>query len=286
MQPPKQPQTRSSLLTSASTVAIPSSSRAASEAPSTNPAAPTAGLKTRRGIIASGAPAEHLASAFTNSKVSWLANWYSAPPHQLAPGMTFVPQNYGKKSDENGDWTKNAQQAVKAGDKYMLSFGEPGTPNAQLHMDPKEAVDLWMAKMEPFAKQGVSIGAPGTLQNTQDFEWLSQFLSLCNECSIGFLAMHWYDKAELKNVQGLKDTLNKAAAIAQGRSIWLANFQADGTPEAQQEFLGEVIPWLDAQENIQAYAYVPTDSSTPGASYGMVDDQGNLNALGQLYATL
>ncbi|KAL9126021.1 MAG: hypothetical protein Q9217_004857 [Psora testacea] len=272
---------------SSSAIAEPSSqATAAAAAPSTVAAAPAAGLKTKRGIIASGDKMNALAKALGNTKVSWLGNWYSAPPPELASSMTFVPQNYGKQSDIDGEWTKNAEKAVAAGAKYMLSFGEPGTPNDKLQMNPQQAVELWMEKMEPYAKQGVTIGAPGTLQNTQDFKWLSEFLDACTQCTIGFIAMHWYDKADPKNVAGFKETLAKAADLAKGKPIWLDNFQADGEPEAQQAFLREVVPWLDSQDNIQAYAYVPKDVSDKGGSTGFVDAGGNLNALGQLYSSL
>ena len=279
-QPSQQPE-------SSSSVDAAPSSEAPSSAPSSNPSPPASGLRTKRGIIASGDAVDEIAAAFGNApKVSWLCNWYSAPPKTLPEGIDFVPQNYGKQSDIDGEWTKNAEKAVAEGRKYMLSFGEPGTPNDKLQMNPQEAVELWMQKMEPYAKQGIIIGAPGTLQNTQDFDWLSEFLDLCTECSIGFLAMHWYDKAELKNVDGFKETLNKAATLANGKPIWLDNFQAEGTREAQQEFLAEVVPWLDAQENIQAYAYVAKDSQEPGSSVGFLDGNNQLNSLGQFYVNL
>lgn len=192
---------------------------------------------------------------------------------------------YGKGSDDNGEWTKNAQKAVQEGEKYMLSFGEPGTPNPTRYMDPQDGAAYWMQYMEPYAKQGVKIGAPGTLQNTQDFQWLSSFLDACTECTISFIAMHWFDKAGAAQVPGFKDTLNKAKALAGNKPIWLDNFSAAGSAADQKEFLGEVVPWLEQQENIQAYAYCPPDVATAGAGGGMLDGDA-LNDLGQYYANL
>jgi len=200
--------------------------------------------------------------------------------------MQFVPQNYGRQSDVTGEWTSNAKNAVAAGDKYFLSFGEPGTPNAQLYMDPQDAVTLFLEKMQPYAEQGVSIGAPGTLQNDQDFAWLSSFLDLCDKagCTIGFLAMHWFWTAEADHVQGFKDTLAKNVALAKGKPVWVDNFQAAGSVAAQKEFLQEVIPWLDEQETVARYAYVPVDR---GNGEGLLNDgDGKLSELGQFYATL
>ncbi|KAG8527360.1 uncharacterized protein KY384_007512 [Bacidia gigantensis] len=245
-------------------------------------------FKTKRGIIASGSSSEQLAAAFANTKLSWLGNWYSGPPHSLPASLTFVPQNYGKQSDINGEWTKNAQQAVAKGDKYFLSFGEPGTPNDKLHMEPAEAVQLWRDKMEPFAKQGVTIGAPGTLQNTQDFDWLNKFIDACTGCSIGFIALHWFDKAGAAQVPGFKETVGKAKVIADkiGKPVWVDNFSADGDAAAQKEFLGEVVPWLEQQSYVQAYGYVPPEVGKAGAGGNMIGGDGKLNDLGQYYATL
>ena len=273
--------------TSSAAATSPSSSNTAttpSKAPTSN--APSAGgklpFRTKRGILASGDAILPLASAFKDSKVSWLSNWYSEAPKSIADSITFVPQNYGKQSDIKGEWTKNAQKAVDAGTKYFLSFGEPGTENEKLFMTPAEAVDLWMKVMEPFAKQGVTIGAPGTLQNDKDFDWLTEFLDLCKECTIGFVAQHWYWKST--EVKSFQETVQKAKKVAGGRPVWVTNFQPSGDSAAQKEFLGKVVPWLDQQDYVQAYAYVPTAIQN-GGDPGMTDGD-NLNDLGKYYANL
>ena len=282
----------SSLTVTPSTQAAPSFSPAAEASPSTAPSTapsndmptkPAAGLKTKRGIIASGPNEDHVAAAFTNTKVCWLGDWFSAPPKTIASDLTFVPQNYGRQSDVKGEWTTNAVKAVAAGDKYMLSFGEPGTPNPKLYMDPQQGAQLFMDKMQPYANQGVTIGAPGTLQNKQDFAWLESFLDACTKCSIGFIALHWFDKAAGPNqVSAFQGTVTQAVAVAQKRGIpvWVDNFQATGTEADQMAFLKEVVPWLDGEKAVQAYAYVPTDD------VGMTNPDGGLNDLGTLYATL
>lgn len=198
--------------------------------------------------------------------------------------MQFVPQNYGKQSDTNGEWTSNAKKAVAAGDKYFMSFGEPGTPNAQLHMEPQDAVTLFMQKMQPYAEQGVIIGAPGTLQNDQDFAWLSSFLDGCDKagCSIGFLAFHWFWQAT--EAANFKDRFTKFTALAKGKPIWVDNFQASGTAAAQKDFLKEIVPFLESQASVQQYAYVPVD---PGNGEGFLNDDGKtLSDLGAYYANL
>ena len=252
---------------------------------------PAAGLRTKRGIIASGdaARADTLARILGNSKVSWLGNWYSGAPKTLADSITFVPQMYGKTSEEGGEWDRNAKKAIEEGAKYFFSFGEPGTPNEKRHMEPDEGAQFFMKEMQPYADQGVTIGAPGTLQNKQDFDWLEKFLAACTECSIGFLQQHWFDKAAptARQVEAFKGTVNDALKIANGKyPVWVENIQAQGTEEEQIAFFKEVLPWLDSQDQIQGYGVVPCDTDNPGKNYAGFLDGGNLNSLGQLYATL
>lgn len=211
-----------------------------------------------------------------------------------------MPQLYHKNSDDDGSWTKDAQKAVSQGLKYFLSYGEPGTPGDQ-QMNPQEAAQQWMIKLEPYAKQGVSIGAPGTLQNTQDFDWLNQFLTACKDCTIGFIAQHWFGSATsvddaLKQVPGFQQTLQKAKAIADQRNVfvWLDNFSMstptgtspDLTAEIQTAFLKQTVPWLEQQDWIKAYAYVPPDVATAGAGGSFIKADGSIDTLGSLYASM
>lgn len=262
-----------------------SSLSAPSASSSTTAASNNTTFRTKRGIIASGSGQLALVSGLTQyTKISWLGDWYSGPPTNLPSTMQFVPQNYGKQSDVDGGWTSNAKKAVAAGDKYFLSFGEPGTPNAQLYMDPQDAVNLFMQKMQPYAEQGVTIGAPGTLQNDQDFAWLTSFLDGCDKagCSIGFLAFHWFWLAT--EASNFKDRFTKFAALAKGKPIWVDNFQALGTAAAQKAFLQEIVPFLEEQDNVLRYAYVPVD---PGQGEGFLNDDGKtLSDLGAFYGSM
>ncbi|MCJ1273490.1 hypothetical protein MMC21_001282 [Puttea exsequens] len=246
----------------------------------------TAGSK--RGIMlpAGMADTPFLTSAFNDAeKISWCGNWYSSGPPKLNSRIEFVPQNYGKDSDTDGTWTKNAEKAEAQGAKYFLSFGEPGTPNAKLYMDAQDAANLWIKEMQPYATKGVSVGAPGNLQNVVDFDYLTDFLAACDKlgCDIGFIAVHWFWSAAPGHVSGFKDVINNATRIANGKPVWLDNFQATGTNAAQQEFLGEVVPWLEQNEGVARYAYVSTDRTT---GTGFLNADGSISSLGTYYANL
>lgn len=258
---------------------------AGASAPAAAPAAAPASNSTKsakRGIIVSGTDTDVTTAAFANTKVSWLGNWYSGPPPNLTPdmGMEFVPQLYSPQYITDGSWASNAKKGVAAGDKYFMSFGEPDTAG----ITPQTAVTDWMQNMEPYAAQGVSLGAPGNLQNPQDFEWLGTFLDLCETagCTIGFVCVHWFWTPGPNGQQDFKNAVNKATTAAKGKPVWVDNFEANGDAEGQIEFLTNIIPWLEDNDLIARYGYLAMNR-TQG---GFLPETGNeLSDLGKFYAT-
>lgn len=249
---------------------------------------PTTGSK--RGILASGADQDALVSAFDNStKITWLCNWYSAPPGNLGSHIEFVPQDYGKESNTapKYEWTTNAKKAIASGAKYFLGFGEPeapDTPTMHTNMNPQDAVTLFMSDLQPYAEQGIKVGAPAVLQPDPDLKWLKQFLGLCDTagCKISFIAIHWvWSATPSQRVQDFKDTVNNVIAMANGKPVWVDNFQASGTNEEQQQWLSQVLPWLETNNAVERYAYLSPDRST---GTGFLNADGSMSSLGEFYA--
>lgn len=271
---------------SATAIPTAAASSAAASAPANNavPATNKAGQNPKRGIMASGRDQHPLTAAFGNTKVSWLGDWYSGPPTNLPDSLSFVPQLYDNKSMDS--WGSNYPKALARGEKYFLSYGEPEAA----HWPAAEAAATFMKQIQPVANQGGIIGSPPCLQNDGDRRWVSEFLGNCTECSIGFISLHWMWNATPENVQSFKDTVAKYKAIADGRPLWVDNFAAHGSVEAQKQFLGEVVPWMDSQDYIQRYAYVPMNKDAGEENIddanGMVDNNGKITELGTYYANL
>ncbi|KAL8721627.1 MAG: hypothetical protein Q9225_001716 [Loekoesia sp. 1 TL-2023] len=260
----------------------------ASSTPAANAPIPQTGLpfKTKRGIIASGNSQNKLTAAIGTGKISWLGDWYSAPPPTIPSTVHFVPQNYNKDSDADGTFTRNARSQIAKGTKYLLSYGEPAA--AKLSVD--EVVQMFKKSMQPFADEGIAVSSPTTLQTDSDFDWLESFLQACNGCSIDFLAIHYMNSYNDGAVNELKNTLNRAHDLATKfkipGGIWLDNFEVVGSVEQQKGFLQEIVPWLEAQDWIKAYAYVPDEVGRAGSGPNFIGYNGALNELGQFYANL
>ena len=247
------------------------------------PAPAASGSKApKRGIIVSGHDTNTIAAAFANTKVSWLGNWYSEPPPNLTPemGMEYVPQLYSPQYINDGSWASNAAKAVKAGDKYFMSFGEPDVGG----MSAETGVELWMKNMQPYAAQGIKLGTPGNLQNPQDMDWLEKFLDLCKTagCDISFVCVHWFHTPGPNGQQDFKNRVSNATALAKGTPVWVDNFGASGDREGQIEFLTNIIPWLEDNDAIERYGYLAINRT----SGGFLPETGSeLSDLGQFYAT-
>lgn len=152
-------------------------------------------------------------------------------------------------------------------------------------MDPDTAVDLFMSDLQPYALQGIKVGAPAVLQPDPDLAWLKQFMAGCEEkgCKISFVAVHWvWSATPAERVEDFKDTVNNATAIANGKPVWVDNFQASGTNEEQQQWLSQVLPWLESNDAVERYAYVSPSRNT---GTGFLNADGSMSSLGEFYAS-
>lgn len=269
----------SSVEAAATSVTAPATASAIASAtvPATNPT-----KSAKRGIIVSGDDTDAMTAAFANTKVSWLGNWYSGLPPNLTPdmGMSYVPQMYSPQYINDGSWASNAKKGVAAGDKYFMSFGEP----AHSGITAETAVTDWMQNMEPYAAQGVSLGAPGNLQNPVDFVWLGDFLDLCEKagCTIGFVCVHWFWTPGPNGQEEFKNVVTNATTMAKGKPVWVDNFEANGDAAGQIEFLTNIIPWLEDNDLVARYGYLGLNRTTGG----FLPETGNeLSDLGKFYAT-
>ena len=256
---------------------------------------------SKRGILATAGGPNHdqgnISLAFADEpKICWIANWYSAPPPAWNPAKQFVPQNYGPSSDEE-EWHTNAKQAIAKGEKTFLSFGEPNAQGRD-HLEPEQAVELYMRLMQPYAEQGVRICSPAVLQPRVDMDWLASFLTKCEAagCTIGMICVHWFDttSAATPGFPEFQRTVENATALARGKKVWVDNFQANGSPEDVRAFLDEALPYLEGNDNVERYAYVPplrTDPSKSGSGFRTdqmispdLGTNGTLTDLGRYYA--
>jgi hypothetical protein len=132
--------------------------------------------------------------------------------------------------------------------------------SSQSNLDPGAAASGYMQYMQPFAGKA-ALGAPAVTNGgaPAGIAYLQSFLGACSSCTIDFVNCHWYDAAS--NVEGFKQHVSDVHDAAGGRPVWITEMGAFGSVDEQNAFLQQVIPWLDATDYVQRYAYFYADGA-------------------------
>lgn len=209
------------------------------------------------------------------SQVNWAYNWDSQMNDPFPDYLEFIPMLWSAEEDHTSVWFDNAQIALDAGSGHLLAFNEPDNP-AQSNMDPGYAAQMYMQYMMPFVGKA-ALGAPAVCNGPAGITWITSFLSACESlgCQIDFVPFHWYDDAS--NVQYFYDYFGDAMKAAQGRQVWITEFEAYGSPQDQINFMNTILPWLDQEDQIYRYAWF-------GAQAGsLVNTDASLTNVGGMY---
>ncbi|GJN88579.1 hypothetical protein Rhopal_001545-T1 [Rhodotorula paludigena] len=229
--------TPSSRTTSSSTVAS-SISSSASSTSSSAPASSTPIVSSKKGV---GYNDEYLTRDLA---ISWAYNWKSRRGGELSEGVTYEP---------------------------MLS---------QSAMNVTEGIDSWLTNMSPFYGQTNLVSAAvSNSPEAANLRWLQYFFGNCTQCEqeTHAVALHWY--SDSFNTSAFKTWFTNAYKLLQ-KPIWITEFgvqrfTSSSNVTQKQEFLEDVIPWMEAQPFIERY----------GTFRGrFVNDDGSLTALGRTYS--
>ena len=244
-------------------------------APKPHDTSPSNSGGTARGLVYNTAS---LTNLFSSPVISWAYNWDSQPGGTLPSNIQFVPQLWGPIPLHTEHWSANAEKAITAGSTHFMGFNEPDIV-AQANLSPLAAVEAWKKYLQPYAGR-VKLGSPSVCNGAEPLmglNWLSAFLDACQGCTIDYITIHWYGLASDDGVKHFKDHITKAKHTAQGRDVWITEFQPNGSVEEQSDFMGKVLPWLDDPSNgVKRYAYFQVD--------GVLAGEGKLTELGARYA--
>ncbi|KAF2710972.1 glycoside hydrolase family 128 protein, partial [Pleomassaria siparia CBS 279.74] len=206
-------------------------------------------------------PAYTLFFKTTNSKVSWMYNWYQdviAPP----TGFYYVPMLWSAAPDAVDRWNANVDKNVKTHCCYnFLAFNEPDRcvdHDSACISDVGVAATAYKTWMQPIsARYGdkIRLGSPAVTNGAppMGLDYLSRFIATCTGCQIDFVAIHWYDNAN--NFAYFKLHVKNAYEAGGRRPVWITEFRPTGSEADVIAFLKEALPWLDSQDYVERYAY-------------------------------
>ncbi len=177
--------------------------------------------------------------------------------------------------------------------KYLLGFNEPNLTD-QANMTPTQAADRWPALKSVAEELGLKLISPamnyGNLSGYSDpIVWLDEFFSLVPLNEIDGIAIHCY----MPNASSVKTYIDKFKKY--GKPIWLTEFCAwDGlnaasyTAEGQQQYLSDILNYLESDPDIFRYAwFIPRGSGSEDSFPYMFllksTEKGTLTDLGKIF---
>ncbi|GAB1191844.1 hypothetical protein APSETT444_001027 [Aspergillus pseudonomiae] len=183
----------------------------------------------------------------------WAYNWDMFANGILPPGVEFVPMLWGAKMFSG--WHEAIEVALASGARYILGFNEPDSPS-QANLTPLEAMVYYKEYISPYSSKAKLVSPAVT---NGGLNWMRSFMSLCHDCDISIMAVHWYgDTAE-----DFKTFVTEAIETSQRyniHEIWITEFALTsaingGDPSDSIKFLRDVIPWLNSQKAVGRFAY-------------------------------
>lgn len=222
----------------------------------------------------------------SDSKGHWFYHWGNSPREEIPANVEYIPMFWGKSS-VNEENLNNVQQLINEGRvNYVLGFNEPDGA-AQANMTVDEAIERW----DELESLGVPLGSPATVNPLND--WMIEFMERAEQenLRVDFVTLHSYGGPNPATfINKVKETYERF-----GKPIWITEFAvADwGATSAENnkysveqimEYMRVVLPALDDIEYVHRYTWFDGYGRAPLASSALFDEEGNLTALGQLYA--
>lgn len=162
---------------------------------------------------------------------------------------------WGLKQNFAQTWPANAQKAIAAGSKSLLSFNEPDNAG-QSNLSPQDAARNHINLMNPFAGQArisspaiTNSGAPG-----QGIQWMQQFFDACaGKCAVDFLNIHIYGVDTNTFLSHLLQVHNRFQ-----KPVWITEFAFSGSDAEINSQLATVIDQIEHNATfsfVERYSY-------------------------------
>ena len=173
--------------------------------------------------------------------------------------------------------------------KRILCFNEPDSAQ-QSNMLVEVALDRWPL----LESANVPLVSPACVQPGGD--WMRTFMvnAIATCKRVDWVGVHWYGGTNFASFVNRmteyhelyqRPLLVTEFAVADFSATSVGNNKFSRT--AVLAFMKQALPWLEAQDWIAGYAWFPYSTTKPiGTSSALFDEQGQLTALGQFYASV
>ncbi|KAF3004389.1 hypothetical protein E8E13_010075 [Curvularia kusanoi] len=216
------------------------------------------------------------------SHVTWTYNWVS----WTQPTNTwheYVPILWSVDASHTYRWGDDVAAAAKHdldSPTHLMGWTWHACSDGASCMTVSNAVAAWLTWVEPQRnlKAKMYLGTPMVVGDAKGLSSLEGFLKACASCTIDFVVVQWQGAAT--DVKGFKDYIDQVRRIANKRPIWVRDFYAVGKEEEVRLFLDQVMPFMDASDDIHRYSF---KVAVPGE--GLIDNNGDgLSRIGKYFA--
>ncbi|CAA7261406.1 unnamed protein product [Cyclocybe aegerita] len=206
----------------------------------------------------------------SSSVISWQYNWASSPPDYLAKsGIPYIPMQWGTSGIE--DFANNV--------KKQGGFNEPDL-SSQSNINANYAAKLWKQYIHPLAASGIRLGAPAVTSGPGGRVWLTAFLNACSGCKIDFIPLHWYGTG----TTNFYNYLSQMHTDFPNYPLWVTEYASTSSnPSEVKDFLTATTKYMDSLNYVERYSWFAYERPQSGSYWNLLDSQGNLGDLGQLY---
>lgn len=207
------------------------------------------GPNSKAGLAWPNGPWADVQQYTTTGKVSWYGDFSQTLPRlRTSTGITLgaripliLPLNmypcYGVNDrSDSGSAPSTKQLTLRKSLMFLPSTSESinhvicvlplyhqsGRPeqSGQSNLTVEQGVELWMTYVQPLKAQGILLGSPVPSSAPSGKTWLQDFLGLCGgNCTVDFIAMHWYGINSTQFVEYLQDFHNTFQ-----RDIWVTEW--------------------------------------------------------------
>lgn len=242
------------------------------------------------------------------SNVTWYYNWASTPLTELAncsgrpitnSTLEFVPMVWGSGSVAGIGATLSTlykSTGTNVG-RYLMSFNEPNF--ASQYMTPAQAATAWQDVLSQLKQynllDSLQLGAPSAAPggSVDPVTWLTEFFTLCSNCTFHFQNVHIYDCNPPYYDTGAFGYWVGAFYAIKNLPLWITEWDCpsnSGSVSLQNEttFLKKALTLLDGADSsiVQRYAWFTARATNVGTLPSLFNsDPGSLTEVGQLYNT-
>jgi hypothetical protein len=225
--------------------------------------------------------------------IGWWYNWGALPNADAEAafrggGIEYVPMIWTGPPNSTID-VAGLIANIPSEARFLLGFNEPNF-GTQANLTPAQAAAAWPQLEQIADARGLQLVSPavnycgGNCNETDPFKWLDAFFAACQGCRVDYVAFHWYACT--------RDALTTMLARFEGygRPVWLTELacldSADTSESAQETYMKQAVPVLEADPKVFRYAWFIGRSSPSSSSYDLFAALGELSPLGQTYVGL